>query len=96
MTSLVTLGKETPENSYFFMATKMGTVKKTALKDYANVLGGVLGLGIVAAGTPFTRTAALVVVALLNLVSELVSFSRVIEAVPALRALDRLGRRHRE
>ena len=58
----------------------------------ANVLGGVLGLGIVAAGTPFTRTAALVVVALLNLVSELVSFSRVIEAVPPLRRLDEAGR----
>src|SRR4051794_22836005 len=58
----------------------------------ANVLGGVIGLGIVAAGTPFTRTAALVVVAALNLVSELVSFSRVIEAVPPLRRLDEAGR----
>ena len=58
----------------------------------ANVLGGVLGLGFVAAGTPFTRTAVLVVVALLNVISELVSFSRVIEAVPPLRRLDEAGR----
>lgn len=37
VTSLVTLNKEIPEESYLFMSTKNGTVKKTALKDYANV-----------------------------------------------------------
>ena len=59
----------------------------------ANVLGGVLGLGLVLVAAPSTRTIALVVVAALNLLSELVSFSRVIDAVPPLRLLDRAGRR---
>lgn len=36
VTSLVTLTGQ-PEGSYLFMATRMGTVKKTALDDYANV-----------------------------------------------------------
>src|SRR5690606_3938262 len=57
-----------------------------------NVLGAVLGLGVVVTCGPTARTAVLVVVALLNLVSEQVSFSRVIAAVPPLRALDRWGR----
>jgi UDP-N-acetylmuramyl pentapeptide phosphotransferase/UDP-N-acetylglucosamine-1-phosphate transferase len=59
----------------------------------ANALGAALGLGLVAAATPTTRTVALVVVAVLNVAGELVSFSRVIDAVPPLRALDRAGRR---
>jgi UDP-N-acetylmuramyl pentapeptide phosphotransferase/UDP-N-acetylglucosamine-1-phosphate transferase len=59
----------------------------------ANALGAALGLGLVAAATPTTRTVALVAVAVLNVAGELVSFSRVIDAVPALRALDRAGRR---
>lgn len=58
----------------------------------ANVLGAVLGLGVVLVCAPATRTAVLVVVALLNLASERVSFSRVIAAVPPLRAADRWGR----
>jgi len=58
----------------------------------ANVLGGVLGLGVVLACAPATRTAVLVAVAALNVAAEVVSFSRVIAAVPPLRALDRLGR----
>ena len=59
----------------------------------ANALGAALGLGLVLSTAPATRTAALVVVAGLTLVGEMVSFSRVIEAVPPLRALDRAGRR---
>lgn len=59
----------------------------------ANVLGGVLGLGVVAACGPAARDVVLVLVAALNLAGELVSFSRVIDAVPPLRALDRAGRR---
>ena len=59
----------------------------------ANVLGGVLGLGVVLACAPATRTTVLVVVAVLNLISEVVSFSRVIDRVPPLRFLDHLGRR---
>ena len=59
----------------------------------ANALGGVLGLGVVLAASPGARTATLVGVAALNLVGEVVSFSRVIDAVRPLRALDRAGRR---
>ncbi len=58
----------------------------------ANVVGAALGLGVVLACAPTTRTVLLVVVAGLNLVSERVSFSRVIAAVPPLRAADRFGR----
>lgn len=58
----------------------------------ANVLGASLGLGVVLACSPTTRTVALVVVAALNLVSERVSFSKVIAAVPPLHAADRWGR----
>jgi UDP-N-acetylmuramyl pentapeptide phosphotransferase/UDP-N-acetylglucosamine-1-phosphate transferase len=59
----------------------------------ANALGAVLGLGVVLACSPGVRTLVLVVVAALNLASELVSFSRVIDRVAPLRALDQLGRR---
>jgi hypothetical protein len=58
----------------------------------ANVLGAALGLGVVLACSPGVRTGVLVAVALLNLASERVSFSRVINAVPPFRALDRFGR----
>jgi len=59
----------------------------------ANVLGGVLGLGTVMACSTGTRVGALVVVTLLNLLSEVMSFSGVVEAIPPLRFLDGLGRR---
>ncbi len=59
----------------------------------ANVIGAVLGVGIVLACSTGVRLMALIAVAVLNLASEMVSFSRVIERVPPLRALDRLGRR---
>jgi hypothetical protein len=58
----------------------------------ANVVGAALGLGVVIACAPGTRTVVLVVVALLNLASERVSFSRVIAAVPPARAADHWGR----
>jgi hypothetical protein len=58
----------------------------------ANALGAALGLGVVLATGPGTRNLVLLAVAALNLVGELVSFSRVIAAVPPLRALDRIGR----
>ncbi|MGI8686303.1 MAG: hypothetical protein ACR2MO_14650 [Acidimicrobiales bacterium] len=60
----------------------------------ANVLGGAVGLGVVLACAPATRTLVLVAVVVLNGVSEVVSFGRVIDAVPPLRALDRWGRRY--
>jgi UDP-N-acetylmuramyl pentapeptide phosphotransferase/UDP-N-acetylglucosamine-1-phosphate transferase len=59
----------------------------------ANVLGAAIGVGVVLACSPGTRVAVLVAVAALNLVSEVVSFSRVIRGTPPLRFLDDLGRR---
>jgi UDP-GlcNAc:undecaprenyl-phosphate GlcNAc-1-phosphate transferase len=59
----------------------------------ANVVGGAIGLGVVAACSPVARLAVLGVVLVLNGMSERVSFSRVIERVAPLRAFDRAGRR---
>ena len=58
----------------------------------ANVLGAVVGLAVVLTTAPMTRTIVLVVVLILNVASEVVSFSRVIARVPPLRLFDRLGR----
>lgn len=58
----------------------------------ANALGASLGFGVVLTASTGARVVVLVVVALLNVASEAVSFSRVIDRVPPLRALDRLGR----
>jgi UDP-GlcNAc:undecaprenyl-phosphate GlcNAc-1-phosphate transferase len=59
----------------------------------SNVIGAVLGLGIVATCGEAARDVALVAVAGLNVAGELVSFSKVIDAVPPLRAVDQAGRR---
>ncbi len=59
----------------------------------ANLLGGALGMAVVAAGSPAVRLAVLGGVAILNGISEWVSFSRVIDGVAPLRILDRAGRR---
>lgn len=59
----------------------------------ANLLGGVLGLAAVLTLGRGARTGVLVALVVLNLASELVSFSRVIDAVPPLRWIDRFGRR---
>jgi UDP-N-acetylmuramyl pentapeptide phosphotransferase/UDP-N-acetylglucosamine-1-phosphate transferase len=58
----------------------------------ANPLGATLGLASVLVFAPTTRNWVLVALLALNLVSEKVSFSRVIERVPPLRVLDLLGR----
>jgi UDP-N-acetylmuramyl pentapeptide phosphotransferase/UDP-N-acetylglucosamine-1-phosphate transferase len=62
----------------------------------ANVIGAVLGLGVVLGRGETTRITALVVLVVANVAAELISFSSVIERVPPLRALDRLGRRPEE
>jgi UDP-N-acetylmuramyl pentapeptide phosphotransferase/UDP-N-acetylglucosamine-1-phosphate transferase len=58
----------------------------------ANALGAALGVGVVLTAEPEVRVAVAAVLLLLNLASELVSFSRVIDAVPPIRWVDRLGR----
>jgi UDP-N-acetylmuramyl pentapeptide phosphotransferase/UDP-N-acetylglucosamine-1-phosphate transferase len=58
----------------------------------ANALGGALGLGVVIACAPGTRDVVLLALIAANISSEVVSFSRIIDAVPPLRALDRWGR----
>jgi UDP-GlcNAc:undecaprenyl-phosphate GlcNAc-1-phosphate transferase len=63
----------------------------------ANVIGAVLGLAVVLGSRDSIRLAVMLVLLALNVAAELVSFSRVIDAVPALRWFDRLGsRRPRE
>lgn len=57
----------------------------------ANVLGAAVGYGLVISLAPSGQWAALAVVVALNLASEFVSFTRVIDAVAPLRWLDRLG-----
>ncbi len=59
----------------------------------ANVLGAIVGLGVVASSSPVTRLAVLAALAILNGLSEYVSFSRIIDGFAPLRVLDRAGRR---
>jgi UDP-GlcNAc:undecaprenyl-phosphate/decaprenyl-phosphate GlcNAc-1-phosphate transferase len=59
----------------------------------ANVLGAVLGVACVLEIGRGARNVILIALIVLNVAAELVSFSRVFDRVPALRAFDRLGRR---
>ena len=59
----------------------------------SNVLGAVLGLAAVLETSPTTRVVIAAVLVALNVVSEFVSFGRVIHRVAFLRFLDELGRR---
>jgi hypothetical protein len=68
--------------------------ERTMLGDTgANLVGAAVGVALVAGTGRGGRTAALAVLAALTLLSERRSFSAVIERTPALRALDRVGRR---
>ena len=58
----------------------------------ANSAGALLGTALVARTGPRGRLLGLAVVTVLTLVSEKVSFTRVIESTPGLRELDALGR----
>lgn len=58
----------------------------------ANPLGALLGLALAQRGRPVHRGVLLAVLLGLNLASERVSFTRVIEATPGLREFDALGR----
>ena len=57
----------------------------------SNVLGGAVGFGLVVACGPTGEWIALAALVALNLASERISFTRVIDATPPLRWLDRLG-----
>ena len=59
----------------------------------ANAVGAALGSATVLAVSPGVRVGATVALLALTLLSEVASFSRIIDAVPPLRAFDRLGRR---
>lgn len=59
----------------------------------ANVIGAVLGLGVVIGLSETARLTVLIVVAALNIAAELVSFGAVIDRVPPVRAVDHWGRR---
>jgi UDP-GlcNAc:undecaprenyl-phosphate/decaprenyl-phosphate GlcNAc-1-phosphate transferase len=60
----------------------------------ANPIGAVLGLGLVfSSGSTATLAVIVVVLLALNLISEKVSFSKVIEQTPWLARLDHLGRK---
>jgi hypothetical protein len=69
--------------------------ERTQLGDLgANTLGALIGARLSAA-RPGVRAAAAVLATALSILSERVSFSRIIERQPLLRALDRLGRSDR-
>jgi UDP-N-acetylmuramyl pentapeptide phosphotransferase/UDP-N-acetylglucosamine-1-phosphate transferase len=59
----------------------------------ANALGALLGLRLATVRSRSRRAALLAAITVLTLASEKISFTKVIEATPGLRELDRLGRR---
>jgi UDP-GlcNAc:undecaprenyl-phosphate/decaprenyl-phosphate GlcNAc-1-phosphate transferase len=62
----------------------------------ANVVGAGLAIGVVAGASVTVRCIVMALVVALNGAAELVSFSKVIERTPPLRAVDRAGAPHRK
>lgn len=58
----------------------------------ANPLGAAIGLAVVFTQSLGVRIGVLVLLLIMNLISERVSFTKVIRSVPPLRMLDDLGR----
>src|SRR4029078_238241 len=58
----------------------------------ANVIGAVLGLAVVLGTSATTRLRVMIDLVFLNVAAELVSFTKVIERAPPLRAFDRRAR----
>lgn len=61
----------------------------------SNAIGAVLGFGVVVSTTEIQRWIVLAIVLVLNVGSEMVSFTKVIDTVGPLRRLDRWGAPHR-
>jgi UDP-N-acetylmuramyl pentapeptide phosphotransferase/UDP-N-acetylglucosamine-1-phosphate transferase len=61
----------------------------------SNVVGAALGFGVVLTTSNTSRWWIAGALVVLNVASERISFSRVIDAVPPLRFFDRLGAPHR-
>ncbi|MBN1289596.1 MAG: hypothetical protein JXA49_08180 [Actinobacteria bacterium] len=59
----------------------------------SNVLGAIIGISVAVSVPPLWRLVVLVAVLALNLLSEAVSFSSIIDSVGALKWIDRLGRK---
>ncbi len=59
----------------------------------ANAMGAALGFGLVSVTASTGRLVTVAVLLALNLLSEFVSFSKIIDSVGPLRSLDRMGRR---
>lgn len=58
----------------------------------SNIVGASIGVGIIFACSSSTRWTLLLVLLFLNVLSEFLSFSRIIAAIPPLRGLDQIGR----
>lgn len=100
--ALIVLGKLTPPRGYpLVAAAAAGAAAGIAYYDLreqamlgdagATLLGFVVGVGLAVRLHSVALVAAFLVIVALHVVAETVSFSRIIEAAPPLRWIDRLG-----